>query len=113
MKWNSFGHSRESGNPVESRAAWIPAFAGMTAKAGGWSSRVPSSAEEGQAMAQPAPGWCEPVYENFQPDVRARKSLVATTRLNTASITQTTPVPLRDTAPPDLRRGVREHPASA
>ena len=61
-------------------------------------------------MAQPAPGWCErslraPSIECFVSET----CIFATKRTNDDSwvTLQTTPVPLRGTSPPDLRRYLR------
>ncbi|MCI0419990.1 MAG: hypothetical protein L0387_21650, partial [Acidobacteria bacterium] len=69
------------------------------------------SAEEGRALAQPAPGWCDrslrkPPIERF---VSQTCSFDAKRSNDEFRVTlQTTPVPLRGTSPPDLRRGVRK-----
>ena len=62
-------------------------------------------------MAQSEPGWChrplrKPPMERFVP----QRLFLNTKRLNHGSrcILQTTPVPLRGTSPPDLRRGARK-----
>ena len=62
-------------------------------------------------MAQPAPGWCDP-YLPRHPIERfvSQTRIFDTKRSNDDSrITfQVTPVPLRGTSPPDLRRGARK-----
>ena len=62
-------------------------------------------------MAQAAPGWCDPVLRNH-PIERfvSRTGIFDTKRSNDdlRVIFQTTPVPLRGTSPPDLRRGARK-----
>ena len=81
----------------------------------------PSSAEEGQALAWPAPGWCDPVLrksptKRFVPE----EFVVRTKRLDhgSRSVPQTTPVPLRDhcrcAAHPLLNSGgeSKKHPIS-
>ena len=76
----------------------------------------PSSAEEGRALAQPVPGWWsnqslrKPPIEGFV----SQTCIIDTKRTNDdfRFTHQTTPVPLRGTSPPDLRRGVGKAPQS-
>jgi hypothetical protein len=77
---------------------------------GDWTFWLPSSAEEGRALAQPASGWCDrslwkPPIERFvsQTCVFDTKRSIDAFQI----IPQTTPVPLRGTSPPDLRRYLR------
>ena len=75
----------------------------------------PSSAEEGQTLAReggPTPaGVVRPgVAETSNRALRVMNGMFDTKRANEDfRVTfQTTPVPLRDTSPPDLRRGARK-----
>ncbi|HEU0004652.1 MAG TPA: SBBP repeat-containing protein, partial [Terriglobia bacterium] len=87
----------------------------VSAPHGYWTFLLPSSAEEGRARdggPTPAPGWCDwrlqkPRVERFE----LQRWILTTKQLTDASrsIPQTTPVPLRGTSPPHLRRGVQEH----
>jgi hypothetical protein len=64
-----------------------------------WTFLLPYSAEEGRALARPAPGWCKRSMWKPQSNALCSKSsFLDTKRFNNSSrsIPQTTPVPLRD-----------------
>jgi PAS domain S-box-containing protein len=69
---------------------------------------LPSSAEEGRALAQPAPGWCDHRLPKAATMRFVHKILERGTKyLNDGSrnFPQTTPVPSSGTSPPEARRG--------
>jgi len=75
---------------------------------GNWTFLLPSSAEEGRALARPAPGWCDRRLKKAPTTRFVPKILeLGTKRLNDGSrnFPQTTPVLLHGTSPPCFRRG--------